>query len=217
MIIRMLALAGGLAGGAALSQYPEFTQQYVQRLGGQIDALTVVVEDFDATAERSGLTRDAALAQMTGTPFLDDRRADMTRTIRRYESLSEARVALDTATPMERLMLPHRMGDSETFRGTWEAFEPALPLTLPGAVAAGAGYLAGWLAVAGMLSLLALPFRGGARRRDPYDEYDDEPQQETAPPRSRQLRAERGLPQEPPLRRPGRSEPPLRRRLEPGE
>ncbi|MBU0778826.1 MAG: DUF2937 family protein, partial [Alphaproteobacteria bacterium] len=35
-MIRALALIGGLAGGAALSQYPEFSQQYLQRLAGQV-------------------------------------------------------------------------------------------------------------------------------------------------------------------------------------
>lgn len=236
MIIRMLAMAGGIAGAATLSQYPEFAQQYTQRLSGQLDALGVVVADFDATAARSGLSRDAALAQMTGTPFLDDRRADMTRAIRRYEDLTRSHTMLVTASPMERLLLPHRMADAELFQGTWEDFVPAMPLSAPGAVAATAGYVGGWSAVALALSLLAWPFRrarrtGRRREVEAVAAYEDlTPRYETDPEAAEPatagrpvLRAERyapDLPPEPPLRRGGsRAEPPpLRRPLaEPGE
>lgn len=157
-------MAGGLAGAAGLSQYPEFAQQYTQRLAGQVEALRVVVSDFDATADRAGLDRDAALAQMTGSAFLDDRRRDMTRTFARYERLSVSLSRLEDASPMQRLLLPHRLGDPETLSGTWSTYEPAMPLTAPGAVSAGVGYLGGWLSVAGLLSLIAWPFR---RRRRP--------------------------------------------------
>jgi hypothetical protein len=88
MIIRAAALAGGLAGAAGLSQYPAFTQQYTQHLAGRIEALSVVTADFDASAARAGLTRDEALAQMTGTDFLEDRRADMTRAFARLDRLT---------------------------------------------------------------------------------------------------------------------------------
>ena len=43
MFMRAIAVAGGLAGAAGLSQFPEFSQQYVQRLGGAVDELTAVV------------------------------------------------------------------------------------------------------------------------------------------------------------------------------
>ena len=80
MMIRAAALAGGLAGGSGLSYYPEFTQQYTQHLAGRIEALSTVAADFDASAARAGLTREQALAQIAGTDFLEDRRAEMTRT-----------------------------------------------------------------------------------------------------------------------------------------
>ena len=53
-MLKFLAIAGGLAGAAGLSQYPEFSQQYTQRLGGQVDALSEVVADFEASAMRCG-------------------------------------------------------------------------------------------------------------------------------------------------------------------
>ncbi|WP_412507056.1 DUF2937 family protein [Roseovarius sp. SYSU LYC5161] len=159
MIIRAAALAGGLAGAAGLSQYPAFTQQYTQHLAGRIEALSAVAVDFDASAARSGLTRDQALAQMTGTDFLEDRRADMTRAFARLDRLTAHYDALQGANPVQRLAMPHRLGDAATLRGTWAISEPGLPLTLAGALAAMAGFLAGAALLPAMLSMLSLPFR----------------------------------------------------------
>ena len=49
-IAKALCLAGAFVGGGSLSQYPEFAQQYTQRLAGQVDALGQVVADFDRSA-----------------------------------------------------------------------------------------------------------------------------------------------------------------------
>jgi hypothetical protein len=51
MILKTLTLVSGMFGAAIFSQFPEFTQQYMQRMGGQIDALGVVLHDFDASAD----------------------------------------------------------------------------------------------------------------------------------------------------------------------
>lgn len=165
MIGRALALIGGIAGAGTLSQYPEFAQQYTQRLAGQIQALETVVADFDATAERSGLTRESALAQMTGTTFLADRGADLRRTIDRYTGLQADYALLNSATAVEKILMPHRLTDAATFRGTWVDYEPALPLTTAGAVSSGVGFLGGWLAVGGALWLVTAPFRMMRRAR----------------------------------------------------
>ena len=60
-----------------------------QRLAGQVDALTEVVADFDYSALDAGLTRTEALDEMTGTPFLDARAADMRRTFARQIILTD--------------------------------------------------------------------------------------------------------------------------------
>jgi hypothetical protein len=67
----------GLAGLGLVSQTPEFVQQYSQRLGGALDELHQVVNDFDQDAARSGLVRDDALEEMrsASTRFLRDRAA----------------------------------------------------------------------------------------------------------------------------------------------
>jgi len=159
MFLRALAIVGGLTGAAGLSQYPEFAQQYTQRLAGQVQALEVVVEDFDATAERSGLSRDEALSEMTGSSFLEDRGRDMTRTITRYEGLQADYTRLSEASSFQKILMPHRLADGETFRGTWGDYKPAVPLTTAGALSAGLGFLGGWMIIAMLVWVVTAPFR----------------------------------------------------------
>lgn len=165
-MLKVLSIVGGLAGAAGLSQYPEFSQQYTQRLAGQVDALTVVVADFEASAFRAGLTRMQAFEQMIGTPFLEDRQADMRRTFTRHAALSDDLVRLRAATPMQRLTLPNRLLDADTLSKTWDDFKPAVPLSIPGVVAAGGGFIAGWAIVGLLLVALRSLFRRGFATRD---------------------------------------------------
>jgi len=158
-MLKVLAIIGGVAGAAGLSQFPEFSQQYLQRLAGQVDALGLVVAEFDATANRNGLTREAALAELTGTAFLEDRRSDLTRAFDRNDRLAANLAALRQASPLERLTMPQRLADPETLQATWADFRPAMPVTLDGGICALIGYLGGWIAVSGIFGLLLRPLR----------------------------------------------------------
>lgn len=156
---RFLALAGGLAGAAALSQFPEFSQQYLQRLAGQADALAAVMTTFDNSAAKAGLTREAALAELSGTTFRDAHQADMRDTILRAERIGRDLAFLRAAGPLERLVLPHRFRDTETLAATWADFRPAMPVTAEGAASGGIGFALGWGLVSFLLGLLLAPFR----------------------------------------------------------
>lgn len=155
-MIRALAILCGLAGGATLCQAPEFTQQYMQRLAGQVDALDQVVRDFDASALAAGLGREEALSQMTGTAFLTARQSDMRATFARHGKLTDDLAALRAASPLARLAMPLQISDRETALATWADFQPALPLSTAGAVAGAGGGVATWA-----LALLTI---GGLRR-----------------------------------------------------
>ena len=159
MILRAATLAAGLAGGAGLSQFPEYSQQYMQRLGGAVDELERVVADFDASAAASGLTRDAALAELQGTDFLERRRADMTRTIERAETLAEDLALLETAGPFTRAYYAARFTDGEVARAALDVYRPAVPVTFEGAIFAVAGFLLGSAALGGLLAILRGLFR----------------------------------------------------------
>lgn len=148
-MLRILTLVGGLSGAAGLSQFPEFSQQYAQRLGGAVDALEQVVADFDASASAEGLSRDAALEQMVGSAFVERRRADMQRTITRYELLQGQIVALEQAGPFMRAYHAPQM-DPEIARAAWAAFQPAVPLTFAGGVFGAVGFALGGLMLSGV-------------------------------------------------------------------
>lgn len=159
-MIGLLRLAVALCLAAALSQFPAFSDQYVQRLGGQVDALSRVAAEFDASAERAGLTRAEALADLSGSAFRDAHQSDMRRAFQRLDHARGDLQMLRLATPLERMALPHRLRDPETLQATWGDFSPAIPITAAGLIAAGVGFLLGWL-LCGLPGLLF----GGRRDR----------------------------------------------------
>ena len=82
---RIVAGIGGLGLAVALSQFPEYAQQYTQRLGGAVDELRVITEDFDRAAVAGGLDRAAALERYNASndQFLAGRGTSMTATFQR--------------------------------------------------------------------------------------------------------------------------------------
>jgi hypothetical protein len=158
-MIRALCLVGGLAGAAGLSQAPEFSQQYLQRLAGQVDELTRQVVEFDKTALADGMGREEMLRAMAETPLVASQEALWRRTFARHARLSENLMLLREATPLERLTLPHRMADPATLAAVWGDFTPAVPLSVAGAASAGTGFLGGWAGFAILAALISLPFR----------------------------------------------------------
>ncbi len=108
---------------------------------------------------RAGLTRGQALGELTGTPFLADRQADMRRTFRRYAVLSDNLATLRAASPLDRIAMPQRLADPSTFAATWADYRPAMPVTAAGLVTGGVGFALGWAAIRALWALLKRPFR----------------------------------------------------------
>ncbi|WP_299962068.1 DUF2937 family protein [uncultured Roseobacter sp.] len=162
MILRAITLAAGLTGAFAAAQFPSFSQQYLQRLGGAVDALHQVVADFDRSAAAEGLSRDQALAQLKGSDFLDRRRADMARSIARHSRLRADLAALKGQGPFMRATRITHLSDREIALRTWQAFEPAVPLTTASALFAIGGFALGCFGVGLAAAVLRRP-----RRRQP--------------------------------------------------
>jgi hypothetical protein len=166
-MIRVLCLVGGVAGATGLSQYPEFSQQYLQRLGGQVDELSRQIKEFDADALQEGLGREEMLEAMAEVSLMQGREATWRRTIARHARLGDNLAALRAATPIERMLLPHKMTDAATFQAAWQDFTPAVPINTAGVAAAGSGFIGGWVIIGTVLSLLTLPFRRNPRTTAP--------------------------------------------------
>lgn len=142
MLVR-LGCAGLLA--ALLSQFPAFSDQYVQRLGGQVDALRQVAGAFDASAARAGLSRAAALDDLSASAFQTAHQANLRTTFARLDRAEADLARLRAASPLARMALPQRLRDPATLRATWADFRPALPMTRTGLTAALIGFGLGWV------------------------------------------------------------------------
>ncbi|MCF6443900.1 DUF2937 family protein [Nereida sp. MMG025] len=158
-LLRSLAVGLGLCGGALTAQFPEYAQQYVQRLGGAVDELNRVVEDFDTSAREFGLTRAAALEAMAGSDFVGQRSKDMSATIARADRLQADLAALQGASTTQKLLHFPRLTDPDIAKAAWHSFEPAVQLTPQGILFAFAGYVIGWGSSTAVGRIIARLFR----------------------------------------------------------
>ncbi len=169
--MRALVIFAGIMGAASLAQFPEFSQQYLQRLAGKVEGLQAVTLRFDATAHASGLTREGALRQLGGTTFLDKEQADMRAAFADEARLSADLAQLREATPLQRLAMPRAFDDQQLFAATYADYRPAVPTTLDGAICAGLGYLLASTILGTLFALLKrILFRRPRRRRGPVPE-----------------------------------------------
>ena len=164
---RLIAATGGLSLAIVLSQFPEYAQQYTQRLGGAVDELRVITADFDRAAAEGGLDRQAALERYSAAndEFLAGRGTSMSATFQRYDLLSSTLARIEGAGPVERLQSLPAYLDTDIGRRTLENYRPAVPVTMEGVLYAGSGFILGYLVLSGLVRFLALPFRRGGRGR----------------------------------------------------
>ncbi|MFZ7090103.1 DUF2937 family protein [Primorskyibacter sp. 2E233] len=156
MILRALALAGGVTGAAGLSQFPEYSQQYMQRLGGAVDELSRQITRYERDAETVGVTLDELLVRLGAEGPLslrqaENMRADMARRDRLVADLQ----TLEGAGPFMRAKLATHLGDSDIAKRALENYKPAAPLTFEGAIFAGTGFFAGWAGLSALFAFLA--------------------------------------------------------------
>ncbi|UYN99103.1 MAG: DUF2937 family protein [Devosia sp.] len=162
---QLIAGVGGIGLAVTLSQFPEYAQQYTQRLGGAVDELRVITEDFDRAAEAGGMDRTAALGRYNASSdsFLAGRGESMTQTFARYEELQTRLARIEGAGPLERLQALPAYLDTDIGQRTLEAYKPAVPVTMEGVLYAGGGFILGYLVLSGLVRFLALPFRRRGR------------------------------------------------------
>lgn len=149
MLARPIALAVALVLGFLLSQAPEFAQQYRQRLGGAVDELERIITQFDEDSARSGYDRQSALAVMARNSerLVREQGVRMAATIARYQRLRDQEEAFRNSGPILRLVAVVRDFDRDLVQRTFDAYEPAVPVTTEGVLLAGGGFLFGYFAV----------------------------------------------------------------------
>ena len=163
---RAITLAVGLAGGTLFSQAPEFAQQYRQRIGGAIDELKIIVDDFTKQAADHHLERQQALDVYARSPddFLRDRGLSMRGTLERYERLVTQQSDLSGAVPVAKPFVLMRNADEGILANTWRDFVPGVPVSFAGLVWAAIGFIGGWMVAA----LFGVGAKRAARWRPGY-------------------------------------------------
>jgi Protein of unknown function (DUF2937) len=150
----------GLIGAVLLSQFPEFFQQYVQRLGGRLDEVTRQVTALDQRAAEAGTSTPLYLRD-----FILNRDPQVQREGQALQGLVERRVVLaedyKALTGSDRWWRAGRFAtnfDWDVAATTFRVYEPAVPVTAEAAIYAGAGCGTG-------MAIFLLVF--GLRRRRP--------------------------------------------------
>jgi hypothetical protein len=164
IMTRLFALLLALLGAAALSQGPEFAQQYMQRLAGAVDELREFATRFESDAGAVGISRDEALAAYAESgDFLTLQGVGVEDTLDRFDRLEDHLNGLRRANEYRRSLLIVQEHDLPLLRATAHDYAPALPLTLAGAAHAGAGFILGWIlgaVIGGLIGLLLSPLFG---------------------------------------------------------
>lgn len=139
VIDRVLCVIGTIV----FSQFPEFMQQYLQRLGGHLDEARRHVEQFRSVANQSGITLERLITQTGANSDIAVAKLGgvMTETLERLTELQGAHDALESATLWTRPLVFLQNLDREIAHATWSVFKPAIPTTVEGLVYAATGML----------------------------------------------------------------------------
>jgi hypothetical protein len=123
-----------VVGAVLFSQFPEFIQQYLQRLGGHLDEARRQLDQFRHAAALSGLTLDQLIRQTNANADAAVARLGgvMTDAVNRVHELESAQAALQDATIWERPFVFLHHVDPAIARNTWAIFKPAVPTTPEG-------------------------------------------------------------------------------------
>jgi len=165
MILRVVAVAFGVTGAAGLSQFPEFAQQYLQRLAGKVDQLESQVAGIDASAAEFDMTRAAHLADLSGTETGAAAARKAAGEIALFDRLSDNIDAFRAAGAFERLATAYRVADMDVAQRTLSDYRPAVPVTAEGAGFAALGFAAGFGAWSLIWGVLSWPLRRRRRAR----------------------------------------------------
>lgn len=148
-------IVGALVFGIGMSQFPEFTLQYQQRLDATVDDLRIITQEFDRAAADQNMGREAALSAFTSSVFLGVPVYELEETFLRFDRLVEDQRILEDADAVGRFTSFLHMTDNQLVQSTWAEYEPAVPKTPDGFIFALIGALGGFyggIQISGLIS-----------------------------------------------------------------
>ncbi|MEA2860256.1 MAG: hypothetical protein QOC72_2295 [Methylobacteriaceae bacterium] len=164
MFARRIAALIGLFVAIIASQLPEYAQQYRQRLGGALDELNTLIERFNSEAAKSGMNEDQGIThlQQSDDRFVQQRGDQMRDTIMRRDRLARQSDDFAKAGPVGRILVLAEDFDPKIAARAYQAYEPAVPTTSEGLIAAVVGFIFG----GGLIHLIAWPIRRRRQRSE---------------------------------------------------
>lgn len=133
--------AACVVGALVFSQAPEYFQQYLQRLGGHLDEARRILARFEAAAAVTGKPFATFISDTVANPDpgLAKLGQTMQDTAERVTSLQAAHEALANASLWDRPFAFAAHLQSDIASAALQAFKPAMPVTIEGAVYAAVG------------------------------------------------------------------------------
>jgi hypothetical protein len=130
-----------VTGAVLFSQFPEFMQQYLQRLEGHLDEARLVLSRFKDAATQSGMSLDqlVAGASQNPDPSMGKLGGVIRQAIARVDTLQGADTALRQASTWTRPFVFLEHVDGGIARATLAIYRPAVPTTIEGLAYAGLG------------------------------------------------------------------------------
>lgn len=172
MIKKVLLICVGLVCGAGASQAPEFTQQYLQRLGGWVDSYQDLVTRLDARAKQFDMTREQYIAalQASEDPKVRNEAASIASWpvyLKKYTEMQQ--ILQNGPTWIQPYRLLQNYNDpafAPIVQATMKEYKMGAQFTGEGAAFGGAGFVVGWLLAGMATTLLGAPIRLIRHRRE---------------------------------------------------
>jgi hypothetical protein len=129
------------SGAIIFMQIPAFIVQYIQRLGGHVDELKLLIGKYKAAAADNGRTLDeyVQLHIQSGVKEFASTGKLMTENIERFNFLGDAYQQISGASGIKKFFLFISKSDMDIIRGTFSDFVPGISLSPDSILYAAAG------------------------------------------------------------------------------
>ena len=140
--------AFSVMGAVAFAQFPQFLQQYVQRMGGHLSELEGQVGFMRKSAEASSVTLQEYIQKFTESqldPIFSRQGVIMQNMVDRYNHLSLTLNSLQEANLYKKPLIFITHLNKDIIHETWSTYQPGIPTTLEGLAYAAVGMIFGTL------------------------------------------------------------------------
>jgi len=139
-------------GALSLAQFPQFIQQYLQRLAGHADEAMRIVERYKLAADRAGMEFSVYIQRFNddSNAVVAEHGSIMTEAVERADFLTNAVESLQNSNMLTRPFVFLNNLDTDI---AWQAlliFQPGVPTTVEGIMYALVGIMLGLLVYNGL-------------------------------------------------------------------